>query len=124
MKVHQIAVPVSDLDRATRFYSTLLGAEPIARFDPPGLVFFDLEGTRLLLDRAAGPSATLYLRVDDVAAKVQTLAAYGVEIVEPAHVVFRDDSGLFGPAGEDEWLAGIRDSEGNVVCLANRSAGG
>lgn len=37
-------------DAATAFYADLLGAPPVARFDPPGLVFFDLVGTRLLRD--------------------------------------------------------------------------
>ncbi len=121
MRLHQVALPVTDLGRATTFYTELLGAGPIATFDPPGLVFFDLDGVRLLLDRAASAGATLYLRVDDVAGTVDALAARGVTVTEPAHVVFRDDDGTFGPAGEDEWLAGITDSEGNLVCLANRT---
>ncbi len=120
MRLHQVAFPVSDLGRATAFYTDLLGAEPIATYDPPGLVFFDLDGVRLLLDRQAGPGATIYLRVDDVEQAVARLAARGVEVTEPAHVVFPDEDGTFGPPGEDEWLAGIRDSEGNLVCLAAR----
>ena len=47
---------------------------PTARFDPPGLLFFDLDGVRLLLDVGA-PTALLYLRVDDVAATVERLRA-------------------------------------------------
>jgi len=120
MRLHQVALPVSDLDRAAAFYADLLGAEPIAVYDPPGLVFFDLDGIRLLLDRQAGPGATIYLRVDDVEQAVADLAARGIEIAEPAHVVFPDEDGTFGPPGEDEWLAGIRDPEGNLVCLAAR----
>jgi methylmalonyl-CoA/ethylmalonyl-CoA epimerase len=123
MRLHQVALPVEDLDRATAFYRALLGAEPIAVFDPPGLAFFDLDGTRLLLDRQAGTGPTLYLRVDDVERAVAELAARGIEVIEPAHIVFSDDDGLFGPAGEDEWLAGITDTEGNLVCLMNRRPG-
>jgi len=120
VRLHQVGLPVSDLARATAFYSSLLDAQPIATYDPPGLVFFDLAGVRLLLDRQAGPGATIYLQVDDVEQAVADLAARGVEVTEPAHVVFPDQDGTFGPPGEDEWLAGIRDSEGNLVCLANR----
>ena len=120
MRLHQVALPVSDLDRATAFYADLLGTEPIAAYDPPGLVFFDLDGVRLLLDRQAGPGATIYLRVDDVEHAIADLAARGIEITESAHVVFPDEDGTFGPPGQDEWLASIRDSEGNLVCLAAR----
>jgi len=120
MRLHQVALPVRDLARATAFYSRLLNAEPIATYDPPGLAFFDLDGVRLLLDRQAGIGATIYLRVDDVQRTVTELAEQGVEITETAHVVFPDEDGTFGPPGEDEWLAGIRDSEGNLVCLAAR----
>jgi catechol 2,3-dioxygenase-like lactoylglutathione lyase family enzyme len=33
----QVAQHAADLDRAAAFYTRLLGAAPIARFDPPGL---------------------------------------------------------------------------------------
>ena len=46
-------VTSEDLARATAFYRELLGVAPSASYDPPGLVFFDLDGTRLLLDRVA-----------------------------------------------------------------------
>ncbi len=122
MDVHQIALPVVDLERASAFYADLLGVEPIATFDPPGLAFFPLGSARLLLDRAAGPSAMLYLRVDDLAATVRRLRAAGVEVTEDARVVFADADGLFGPAGDDEWLASVHDTEGNMVGLMSRRA--
>ena len=65
MDLVQVAQRATDLDRAAAFYSDLLGVPPTARFDPPGLLFFDLDGVRLLLDVNA-PSALLYLRVDDI----------------------------------------------------------
>lgn len=65
MQLVQVAQHASDLDRAAAYYEALTGTAPIGRFDPPGLLFFDLTGTRLLLD-ANAPSALLYLRVDDV----------------------------------------------------------
>src|SRR5213078_3332339 len=46
----QVALRATDLDRAAAFYSELLGVEPSGRFEPPGLLFFDLDGVRLLLD--------------------------------------------------------------------------
>src|SRR6476660_3578729 len=109
--LHQVAQHVDDLDRAIEFYSRLLGEPPIATFDPPGLAFFRLGDTRLLIERGA-PSALIYLRVDDVRAKVEQLRADGVAIANEPHVIFTDDDGIFGPAGADEWMAFITDSEG------------
>ena len=65
MDVFQVAQRAVDLDRAREFYSWLLQVEPTGLFDPPGLLFFQVGATRLLLDRVA-PSALVYLRVDDV----------------------------------------------------------
>jgi methylmalonyl-CoA/ethylmalonyl-CoA epimerase len=53
-RIHQIALRGNDLDRSVEFYRNTLGTRFIARFDPPGLAFFDLDGTRLLLEANAG----------------------------------------------------------------------
>jgi methylmalonyl-CoA/ethylmalonyl-CoA epimerase len=119
MIVHQIAQHVDDLERATAFYTRLLGEPPIATFDPPGLVFFRVGETRLLLERGA-PSALIYLRVDDVRTTIEQLRADDVAIAGEPHVIFTDDTGLFGPAGLQEWMAFIKDSEGNLVGLASQ----
>ncbi|HEY5422374.1 MAG TPA: VOC family protein [Ilumatobacteraceae bacterium] len=121
MILHQVAQHVDDLERATAFYTRLLGEPPVATFDPPGLVFFRLGDTRLLLERGA-PSALVYLRVDDVRASVEQLRADGVSIANEPHVIFTDENGLFGPAGAQEWMAFITDSEGNLVGLASQNA--
>jgi len=120
MRMHQVAQRATDLDRAASFYGRLLGTEPVAVFDPPGLVFFDLDGVRLLLDRGA-PSALIYLAVDDVRTAVERLRADGVRVHTEPHVIFRDEAGIFGVAGSDEWMAFIEDSEGNLVGLASRA---
>lgn len=117
----QVAQHAEDLVRAAAFYRDVLGLRWIATFDPPGLVFFDLGGTRLLLEKSA-PSAVLYLGVPDVAAEVERLRAKGVRIESEPHVIFTDEAGQFGPAGVVETMAFFRDSEDNVVGLASRRA--
>ena len=119
--LRQVAQHVDDLDRATAFYRDVIGLELVARFDPPGLVFFDLGGTRLLLEGGA-PTAILYLAVDDVAVAVEELRSRGVAIESEPHVIFLDADGQFGPAGEAEEMAFFRDSEGNLVGLSARRA--
>ena len=121
MELVQVAQRAEDLDRAARFYEQLLGSAPTARFDPPGLLFFDLAGTRLLLDRVA-PAALLYLRVDDVRARIEQLRADGVEVVTEPHVIFVHDDDTLGPAGQGEVQAFVRDSEGNTVGLVGFEA--
>ena len=116
MTLVQVAQRAVDLERATRFYTELLGHGPLATYDPPGLVFFDLGGTRLLLETRA-PSAVLYLRVEDVEAEVARLEAAGVTITGRTHPIFRHDDDTLGPAGTEEWQAFLTDSEGNTVGL-------
>jgi methylmalonyl-CoA/ethylmalonyl-CoA epimerase len=116
--IRQVAQRVEDLDRAVAFYSMLLGQEPVAIFNPPGFAFFSLGQTRLLLEPFA-PSAMIYLNVDNVRARAEDLRDAGVEIISEPHIVFPDPTGLFDAPG-DEWLAVIRDSEGNSVGLMSR----
>jgi methylmalonyl-CoA/ethylmalonyl-CoA epimerase len=117
MRVVQIALKATDLDRAADFYTELLGRPPAARFDPPGLLFFDLDGVRLLLD-ANAPSSLIYLGVEDVRATVEALRGRVTVHTEP-HVIFRHEDATLGPAGASEWHAFVVDSEGNLVGLVS-----
>ncbi|UZX05227.1 methylmalonyl-CoA epimerase [Arthrobacter sp. CDRTa11] len=118
MSLLQVAQRATDLQRAAGFYADLLGSPPTALFEPPGLLFFDVDGVRLLLEKGA-QSAVLYLRVADVRAQVERLRGLGVEIVAEPHVIFSHTDSTLGPAGTDEWHAFIRDSEGNTVGLVS-----
>jgi methylmalonyl-CoA/ethylmalonyl-CoA epimerase len=121
--LRQVAQHVEDIDRAVAFYRDAIGLALIARFDPPGLAFFDLGGgTRLLLE-AGAPSSILYLGVGDVVAATEQLRRAGVSIESEPQVIHVDDDGQFGPAGEVEEMSFFRDSEGNLVGLSGRRAG-
>ena len=115
MGLVQIAQHADDLDRAADFYTVLLEREPTARFDPPGLLFFDLDGIRLLLERGA-PSAVLYLEVENVHETLERIDGLA-EVQSPPHVIFTHEDDTLGPAGHEEWQAFITDSEGNTVGL-------
>lgn len=118
-RIHQIAVFARDLDEAISFYRDTLGATYLAKFDPPGLVFFDFGGTRVLLEKT-GPRASVYFRVDDIHAAHQELSEKGVKFIAEPHMIFRDDSGMFGAAGEEEWMAFFSDPSDNILALASR----
>ena len=117
--IHQIAVFAKDLDEAVTFYRDILGATYITKFDPPGLVFFDFGGTRLLLEKT-GPKASVYFRVDDIHSAYEELKAKGIKFIADPHLIFRDDNGIFGSPGEEEWMAFFSDPSDNILALASR----
>jgi methylmalonyl-CoA/ethylmalonyl-CoA epimerase len=121
MRLVQVAQRAEDLGRATAFYTDLLGTPPAATYEPPGLVFFDLDGVRLLLE-ANAPSAMLYLAVDDIDAALDRVRARGAAVEGEPHVIFSHADGTLGPTGTDEWQAFVRDSEGNLVGLVEHRA--
>ena len=117
--LHQVAVRATDLDASIAFYRDVLGLRFVARFDPPGLAFFDLGNTRLLLEGSAS-EAVLYYAVDDLDAACAGLRAAGVELLHEPALVHRDDDGTFGAPGEEEWMAFLHDPSGNIIGLAQR----
>ena len=119
-RIHQIAVFARDLDEATLFYRDTLGATFLAQFDPPGLVFFDFGGSRILLEKT-GPKASVYFRVDDIHAAHRELVEKGVTFIAEPHLIFRDDNGTFGTPGEEEWMAFFSDPSDNILAIASRS---
>ena len=120
MELVQIAQRAEDLPRAIAFYERLLGIPVAAQFDPPGLAFFVLGKTRLLLDLNA-PRSLIYLGVDDVKTTLDELRASGVTIQAEPEVIFSHLDNRIGRAGTDEWMAFITDSEGNTIGLVSWS---
>jgi methylmalonyl-CoA/ethylmalonyl-CoA epimerase len=108
----QILVPVTDVDRSTAFYRDQLGVRFLYAY--PGIAFFDADGVRLYLASPETPDfagrATLYFKVPDIHAAVETLEARGVAFGSRPHVVHRD------PAYE-LWMAFTKDPDGNNIGL-------
>lgn len=97
--------PVSDLDRAVRFYTDVLGwplqsRDTVARFRVDG-VLFELVPTR---DRSGGGNARLTLAVDDIGAATSHLADRAVPVSAARQV----SNGL---------LASFKDPDGNELVL-------
>ena len=120
MRLHQVGLRVADLGAAEAFYRDVLGARFVARFDPPGLLFFDFDGVRVLFEKGDASGGVLYLWCEDIDAAVADLQAKGVAIESGPHAIHKDDAGAFGPAGETEWMAFFKDPSGNTVALATR----
>jgi len=114
LRIGQIAVPVTDLERAIGFYGEVLGLRLLFRA-PPGLAFFDCGGVRLMLgppetsaDRPQG--SIIYYVVPDLPAAHAALGARGVTFLDPPHLVARLPE-------HELWMAFCRDSEGNLLGL-------
>jgi methylmalonyl-CoA/ethylmalonyl-CoA epimerase len=45
-----------------------------------------------------------------------------VEVIAPPQVIYHHTDDKLGPAGTDEWMAFIKDSEGNTVGLVSRDS--
>lgn len=119
-RIHQIAVYARDLDEAIAFYRDTLGASYLEKYDPPGLAFLDFSGVRLLLEKAA-PKSTLYFWVDDIDSAYVDLQSKGIEFTGEPQLIHRDDAGVFGKPGNEEWMAFFSDPSGNVLVLATQS---
>jgi methylmalonyl-CoA/ethylmalonyl-CoA epimerase len=117
--LHQVGARAEDFEETRAFYEDTLGARHIATFDPPGLLFFDFSGVRLLFERENDP-AVLYFRVDDIEQKFSTLSGKGVQFDGEPHLIHRDDDGTFGNPGTEEWMAFFKDPGGNTIALVAR----
>jgi len=111
-QIGQIAVPVSDIERAIRFYRDVLGMRFLFQA-PPGLGFFDCAGVRLMLDapaktQAGDFSSTIYYRVPDLQAACDTLSDRGVMFETNPHLVARMPD-------HELWMAFFRDPDGNLL---------
>src|SRR5262245_55122356 len=114
VQIGQIAVPVSDIDRAIAFYRDTLGMRFLFQA-PPGLGFFDCAGVRLMLDapakaQAENYSSVIYYKVSDLQAAFETLSARGVHFEAKPHLLARLQD-------HELWMAFFRDPDGNLLAL-------
>lgn len=108
----QISVNCNDLERATAFYRDVLGLQFLFAA-PPGLAFFQIGATRLMLSlpEGNGPtgSSTLYLNVADCQSAIDSVRKH-TEVVDEPHMIAN--------MGDHElWMAFFRDTEGNLMAF-------
>jgi len=109
----QIALPVSDVDRAEEFYGRTLGLTRLFRFGE--LVFFDCAGVRLMLETASAPieassGVCHYFKVDDIDASVAELVGRGAEFVDVPHLIAK-------MADHELWMTFFKDPDGHMLAL-------
>jgi len=113
-QIGQIAVPVSDIERAVAFYRDILGMRFLFQA-PPGLGFFDCAGIRLMLDapakaQSANYSSVIYYRVADLDTAFEALTARGVVFEAKPHLIATLPD-------HDLWMAFFRDPDENLLAL-------
>jgi len=131
MKLEVVVIPVSDVDRAKRFYGGLgwrldadfsKGDERVVQFTPPGSecsVHFGRNAT----SAAPGSAQNLYLIVSDIQAARDELAGRGVEVSEVFHYAAgpaRFGGRVSGPAADHQSYgsyASFSDPDGNTWLL-------
>ncbi|MFO7539629.1 MAG: VOC family protein [Chloroflexota bacterium] len=110
--IGQIAIAVSDMEEATRFYRDVLGLNLLFEA-PPGLAFFDCDGVRLMLTTKQGAeddhkTSVIYYRVPDIDAAVKALKQKGISFVrEPQMTAKMEDHEL--------WIGFVRDPDNTLI---------
>lgn len=112
--IAQLMIPVTDLDRALKFYRDVLGLQFLFAA-PPQMAFFQSGTVRLLIGVLPSgepyrPAAGIYFNVEDIRSVHAQLAERGVQFEAPPHVVHRTPQ-------MELWLAEFRDPDGNRLAL-------
>ena len=113
-QIGQIAVAVSDIERAVAFYRDVLGMRFLFQA-PPGLGFFDCAGVRLMLDapakaHAGNCSSVIYYRVPDLHGAFEALSARGVSFEAGPHLIAKLPD-------HELWMAFFHDPDRNLLAL-------
>jgi catechol 2,3-dioxygenase-like lactoylglutathione lyase family enzyme len=118
--VRQVALSAGrDLDTTLAFWLHVLGMGVHARYDPPGIAFIMAGDVRLFFTDGV-PAGTVYLDIAGLEAFHAEAKASGIPFTAPPALVHHDTEGLFGSAGESEWMAFLKDPAGNTVGLVER----
>lgn len=105
----QIAIQVTDLDRAVRFYRDTLGLRYL--FIANGMVFFQVGEARLMVEHGTpGRSVTLYFNDPELERSRVRLEARGIRFAGPIEIVQRTES-------YDLKLLEFSDPDGNPLAL-------
>lgn len=122
-KLFQVSLPARNISESVTFYQDILRCRLIAAFDKPvSMAFFDLGGTRLMLEESSDTvtSSVIYVKTSDLEKQASELATRGVKVRQQPHLIHHDADGTFGTAGESEYMAFIEDPTGNVIGLVER----
>jgi catechol 2,3-dioxygenase-like lactoylglutathione lyase family enzyme len=121
---YSAAIPCSDLQRAKSFYADKLGLVPTGEL-PDRLFFRGRSGTEFLLFASSGAASgshdQMRFSVADIEAEVRDLKQRGVQFEEYDFPGFDKATSIAWV--NDHSAAWFKDSEGNLLVIAELSAG-
>jgi catechol 2,3-dioxygenase-like lactoylglutathione lyase family enzyme len=110
--IGQIAIAVSDIKQAVKFYKDKLGLSLLFEV-PSGMAFFECGGIRLMITEPNGDkkdhhTSVIYYRVTDIKRVAQNMIERGISFTrEPQMAVKMPDHEL--------WIGFIRDPDENLI---------
>jgi methylmalonyl-CoA/ethylmalonyl-CoA epimerase len=112
--VGQLAIPVTDLERAVTFYRDVLGLRFLFRA-PPGLAFLLCGEVRLLLSQVLPGTnelavGVIYYRVPDLDVAYATLRERGAQFVGAPHRIARLED-------HELWMVFLKDPDEHLLAL-------
>jgi predicted enzyme related to lactoylglutathione lyase len=120
-RIGQIAVTVSDVEEALRFYRDLLGLKFLFAAGP-NLAFLQAGDVRIMLSTpqgsgAVGANSILYFHVENIDAVHQGLVSSGATGERPPQLAAKMPD-------HELWLGFLRDPDGNLVGLMEEKKNG
>ena len=112
--IGQIAITVSDVDKALPFYRDILGLQYLFR-PSPNLAFLSSGSVRIMLSTpqgagTPGANSILYFKVSDIAATHAAMVASGATSERAPQFTAR-------LSDHELWIGFLRDPDGNIVGL-------
>lgn len=118
-KIGQIAITVTDIDRARAFYRDTLGMRFL--FDAGQMCFFQCGDIRLMVsataDHGSRGGTILYFKVEDIRGVYAELEQRSVELVQAPLLVAKLPD-------HDLWMAFLKDPDGNIIGMMSEVRSG
>lgn len=119
-------IPVVDLNRAKRFYETMLGLKPVSNDNnndaASGMAIFECGNSTLIELYQRGPSKADHtvatFEVSNIEEEVNTLRGKGVNFEEYDMPEIKTQNGIATQGSVK--AAWFKDSEGNILCIHQR----
>lgn len=113
-EIGQVALTISDLDKAVNFYRDIVGLKHLFSA-PPGLAFFAAGNVRLMLSRPEKSdsekfSCAIYFKVAEIEKTHQILVSRGLNFEAAPHRVAKMPD-------HELWMAFFRDPDRNLLAL-------
>jgi methylmalonyl-CoA/ethylmalonyl-CoA epimerase len=114
--IGQIAITVTEVDRAIAFYRDVLGMRLL--FQVPNMGFFACDSVRLMITGSEKPgeshSSVIYFKVPDIQEAFRSLSQRGAPFEGEPHLLARMPD-------HDLWMAFFRDPDRNLLALMSEA---